>query len=249
MGSGPLGNSLTGMMGGAGNTVNTPSQDRPQPLQIPDATSGGRNGMSAPGDLAPDNRSPPMGAGRGQATELQAQHQYAKALFDQVSKARNMLDHMRREMDQLTMKGDTVDPQEVIAAAGRVVGHGVNAHDMAAILADMPTQGGQGLAAWLAAHDVSIRQQENQANTLLRLTGNRMAAAGMRVLAEQHIMQRTREAAGAAGGPMAPRGRAGQGARPVTAPPGMSPGSLGQTNVIQTEQRPDLQGPAAEEAV
>lgn len=222
------------------------SQQQPR-LQVPDATSGGAATMGAPGDLGPDNRTPPMGGRQGQVSEVEAQHQYAKAVFDQVSKARNMLDHMRREMDQLTQKGDTVAPDDVIAAAGRVVGHGVNAKDMAAILADMPAQGGQGLAAWLAAHDVSIRQQEDHANMVLGVVGNRMAAAGFRVLAEQHMQQRNREAAtAAAGGPMAPRGRAGQGARPVTAPPG---GGLGQTNVIQTEQRPDLQGPAAEEAV
>lgn len=228
------------------NPLMPPGGGQQQPrLQIPDAVSGGAQTMGAPGDTAPDNMSPPMGGGRGQVSEVQAQHQYAKAMFDQVSKARNMLDHMRREMDQLTSKGDTVDPQDVIAAAGRVVGHGVNAKDMAAILAEMPAQGGQGLAAWLAAHDVSIRQQEDHANMVLSVIGNRMAASAMRVLAEQHMQQRGREAAAArAGGPMAPRGQ-GQGQRPVTAPPG----GLGQTNVIQTEQRPDLQGPAAEEAV
>lgn len=221
-----------------------------QRLQMPDATSGGPTPLGAPGDTAPDNRSAPMGApqGRGPMAELEAQHSYAKAVFDQIQKSRNMLDHMRREMDQLTAKGDTVDPSDVIAAAGRVVGHGVNAHEMAAILADMPPAGGQGLAAWLAAHDVAINQQENHADQVLSIAGSRMAAAGLRILAGHHVAARAAQAQ--RGGPLAPRGQ-GQGARPVAAPPGTATGAggLGQTNVIQTEQRPQMEGPAAEEAV
>lgn len=221
-----------------------------QRLQVPDATSGGSPTMGAPGDMAPDNRSPVGGApqGRGPMAELEAQHSYAKAVFDQIQKSRNMLDHMRREMDQLTAKGDTVDPAEVIAAAGRVVGHGVGAHEMATLLADMPPMGGQGLAAWLAAHDVSIRQQEAHVDSVLSVAGSRMAAAGLRVIAGNHKMMRAQQAM--RGGPLAPRGQ-GQGARPVAAPPGAPTGAggLGQTSVIQTEQRPQMEGPAAEEAV
>lgn len=220
---------------------------------------GGRNALGAPGDMAPDNMTPPKGgSGRaGPMQELMAAHDHAKAVYGQVTKARNLLDHMRREMDQLTSKGDVVSPQDVIAAAGRVVGHGAGATEMATILSSMPSMAGQGLAAWLAAHDVGIRNQEAHVDQMKSLAQHQMGVAALRVIAGVHMTQRVGEMAAARSrmGILAPSGRVGlatgPGARPAVGPPGMAPQGMPipAPNVLQTMQRPTEQGPAGEEAV
>src|SRR5215469_12402864 len=91
---------------------------------------------------------------------LQQRSDIAKAIYGKTVSARNMLDHIRTELDRLTNLADTVTPQDVIGAAGRLVGHGIPAKEMATLLADMPTNAGQGLAAWVQMHDQNARQQE-----------------------------------------------------------------------------------------
>lgn len=143
----------------------------------------------------------------------QRQHDGAKAVFDQLTKARGMLDHMRREMDGLVQKGDTVGPDEVIAAAGRVVGHGVGAREMAMLLADMPSMAGQGLAAWLAAHDQGIAQQEAHVDQMLQVAGHRYGVASIGLMAASHINSTVKgmiPRAGALAPALHPTGAAGQ---------------------------------------
>jgi hypothetical protein len=131
---------------------------------------------------------------------------------------------MRREMDGLTKLGDTVTPEDVISAAGRVVGHGVDAKGMATILADMPPMGGQGLAGWLMMHDQAITQQEAHAETLQAILQHRMGQAALRAIAGLHVADGARKAAVTAGalapgrrpiGPLSPR--------PTAGPAGMAP--------------------------
>lgn len=235
------------------------SDPNPPPMRdpTPAPTSGGPNSL-VPGGGGPDNMSPvPGGSGNRNdpVEQLKAQEAYAKSLYQTVTKSRNMLDHLRREMDSLTQMGDTVTPEDVISAAGRVVGHGVPAKELATILADMPPMGGQGLAAWLTAHDASITQQEQHVAQMQALTQHQMGQASLKVLAGLHMQKRAREVGAASAeaaltaGPLAPRGRAGQGSRPVLAPPGQGPAGVPATSVIQTEQRPQMEGAAAEEAV
>ena len=219
--------------------------------------SGGLNALGSPGDRAPDNMTPPRGgSGRaGPMDELMAAHDHAKAVYGQVTKARNLPDHMRREMDDLTRKGDTVSPEDVIAAAGRIVGHGAGAREMATILSSMPTQSGQGLAGWLAQQDVGIRNQEAHVIQMQALSQHQMGVAALRVIAGIHMGQRVNEVTQAARsrmGVLAPSGRVGLTTGPVARPaignPGMAP-SMPVTNVLQTMQRPTEEGPGASEAV
>lgn len=133
--------------------------------------------------------------------QTQQQHDGAKAVYDQLTKAKGMLDHMRREMDQLVQKGDTVSPDEVVSAAGRVVGHGVGAREMAMMLADMPQMAGQGLAAWLAAHDQGVRQQEAHVAQMLQVAAHRYGVAGVGMLAADALHNGLKEGGKLAGPP------------------------------------------------
>lgn len=173
--------------------------------------------------------------------QTQQQHDGAKAVYDQLSKARGMLDHMRREMDGLVQKGDVVTPDEVISAAGRVVGHGVGAREMAMMLADMPQMAGQGLAAWLAAHDQGIAQQEAHVNQMLMVAAHRYGMAGLGMAAADdvtHLPKGMVPRAGELSPRLSPRGAAGQtrggGEAGMVGPTAMMPpgaGSFGLTGM------------------
>jgi hypothetical protein len=182
-------------------------------------------------------------------TAFHAEHNYNKAVYRKLQQAKATFDHIRVEMDKLVEMGDTVSPEDVVAAAGRVVGHGVPAGDMASLLAQMPTMAGQGLAAWLAQQDQAVRAQELHVEQVSRIAQGRLAASAFRGLAAEHVMQRGRERTAA--NALMQRGA-------PAAAPGSSPGALGaapagggmpQPQVIQMARAPERQGPGAEEAV
>jgi hypothetical protein len=117
-----------------------------------------------------------------------------KSRYDDGVKAQQVLDHLRVELDQLMDKGDTVRPEHVIEAAGRLVGHGLGATQLAQIMSDMPATGGEGLASWIRMHDVTIsnaEQQLSRANDILR---NRLGVAGIRALSADHVVQTVKHA-------------------------------------------------------
>jgi hypothetical protein len=239
MAGGPAaGNPLTG---GLANIGDSASQQSPARVNMPDPASGGPNALVPPGS-GPDNTTSPAnrtpGGRRGPLDEVDAQHDYAKSVYDTITKARTMLEHMRREMDGLTRMGDTITPNDVIQAAGRVVSHGVNAHELAGIMVDMPTQSGQGLAAWVAQQDALIQQQEVHTEMIQSIARQKMGVAAIRAIAGSQLRQSARRQARASG-PLAPT------ARPTAGPPGQAP----VTNVLETEQAPGMEGPAASEAV
>lgn len=197
---------------------------------LPSPSSNG-NQIDAPG-IGKINRGP---------TDLHTQHAYNKALYNKLVDADRMLGHIRNEMDKLVTLGDAVTPDDVIGAAGRVVGHGVPAREMATILADMPLSAGQGLAAWIAQNDMLVAQQEGQVAQTMRIAGHHMAVSGMRVLAANAVQDHARRIAAPAGQLMTRRTGALQ--TPTGTP------QLAQPQVMQVAQRPSEEGPGAEEAV
>lgn len=187
--------------------------------------SGGPAGAQPPG-MGPDG--PQVQQQKGPLADLAKSHAYAKSVYEQVSRSRMLLDHMRREMDQLTLKGDTVAPEDVIAAAGRVVGHGAGARDMATILSSMPMMGGQGLAAWLQMHDQAIQQQEMIANQALSVAAHKYGLSGLAMVAGVHLADDARKKMIAAGrlGPRPPGAGIATSPRPVVGEPGAGPNPL-----------------------
>lgn len=212
------------------------SEDRPgNQLGLP----GGRSPMGPAGamrDLHDDlmSRAPPRGG--PDELGLKRQHDFARAMYDKLKESRGMLDHIRIELDKLTSLGDAVTHSDVMGAAGRLVGHGVPAKEMATLLADMPLGAGQGLAAWLQMHDMGATQQEALVDRLVGTARHRMGVAALKELAGEHVMEPLRGQRAAAG--------------PLGAQPRPTPGvgMMPQTSVMQVAQRPEMQGPGAEEA-
>src|SRR5215467_12161246 len=124
-----------------------------------DATEAPNAGQSpAPPSPAPTGNSmgvPPSKQGQPFA-DVHANLKYVQKQFDIGKKAQGVLDHLRRELDELMEYGDMVRPEHVIEAAGRLVGHGIGAAQLAQVMSDMPSQGGEGLASWIRMHDLTI---------------------------------------------------------------------------------------------
>ena len=176
---------------------------------------------------------------KGQSA-FHTEHAANKAVYDKLVSAGHMLDHIREEMDKLSAMGDTVTPEDVVAGAGRLVGHGVRASELAAILSEMPTQAGQGLAAWVAQNDALVTQQEQHVAQMRGIAAYRMGVSAVRVLAANHLQQRAQQRAATMGG-LAPRAR-GAAAAPATAMAPSGAGGMPQPQIVEMMQGPQAQG-------
>lgn len=113
----------------------------------------------------------------------------SKAQYEMGMKAQGVLDHLRTELDILMEKGDIIRPEDVIEAAGRLVGHGLGAAQLAQIMSDMPATGGEGLASWVRMHEQSIfavEQQLAQQNNMMR---HQLGVSSIKSLAASHLEQ------------------------------------------------------------
>lgn len=196
--------------------------------------NGNQLGGSAPlpqagsDDPGPDQMAVP-GIGNVQRgpTDLHTLHSYNKLVHQKLVTADRILNAIRGEMDKLSLMQDTVTPEDVIAAAGRVVGHGVPARELASLLADMPSQAGQGLAAWVAQQDQALSQQEAHVSQMKEIAQHRMGVSAVRAMAADEMIARGRRAA-AAMGALAPGG-----GQQGPSPPGPPTGGMPQPQMVQ----------------
>lgn len=143
------------------------------------------SGASPNGGVLPSQQGQPF-AGVHQNFR-QAQNQFQDGL-----KAQQVLDHLRVELDGLMDHGDMVRPEHVIEAAGRLVGHGIGASQLAQIMSDMPATGGEGLASWIRMHDVTISQAEQQLIKENNFLQHNMGVAAFKSIAASHLEQTTK---------------------------------------------------------
>lgn len=141
----------------------------PMPLQSPQTPA------------APGAGPPPLSDG------LSAQHDFIASQFSKTSKSMDMLGNVRKQLDELTRMGDSVQPEDVIESAGELVGAGMSPSALAQMLADMPPEGGQALAAWVQQHDQGIRQREAQAAQQHQLVGHHLAVSALHNIAGHEL--------------------------------------------------------------
>jgi hypothetical protein len=141
------------------------------------------NGNANP--LMPQGPSPnlPGQSPQGILGAAQAAHSQASAMFAQTGKAMSHIMNMGQELGALAAKGDVITPEDLIQTMGRLVADGAfSPGEAAGILSDMPTGGGQALAAWVQQHfqqNMQTAQQVSQAHNLAR---HEMGTSAMRVL-------------------------------------------------------------------
>ncbi len=121
-------------------------------------------------------------------SDVYVMHDRLKAGYQKLSELDGQYRKVRTEMDQLVKLGDMVEPDDVVKAAGRLVGHGLGAEAIAEIVASMPPNGGQPLAAWVQAQDLRFTQMEQQLAGMKTGIQHQMAVSGLRVLAAEHII-------------------------------------------------------------
>lgn len=141
----------------------------------------GRNAL-----MGPPGQEGSMQIKQGENPHYQV-YEHAKAMNDKATKAGNLIKMMRMEMDELASKGDTVTHEDIMGVAGRLVGNGVPAKEMALLLAGMPASVGQALAGWVSQHDELLAQQEVLVNKMQRLTRFDLAQASLKGIMAAHL--------------------------------------------------------------
>lgn len=101
-------------------------------------------------------------ASGGPQAILDSVHDQAKAHFDAASQAIGRMDRVRAELGELARKGTAITPEDVIHGAGKLVAGGEDPMQLAGLMADMPVNGGDALAAWIAEHYQATAQKEAQ---------------------------------------------------------------------------------------
>src|SRR3954471_9310427 len=113
-------------------------------------------------------------------------HDKVKAQFQHVGEVGKNLSGVSNILDGLVKLGDVVTEDDVVKAAGKIVGKGLlAANAMAGILAGMPENGGgEALAGWIAQHDQEIKQQQMQVEQLHEAVGHQLAVSAHHVIGE-----------------------------------------------------------------
>src|SRR5689334_13233571 len=93
---------------------------------------------------------------------LNAAHDAARAQYDKISSETRKLQLARDELAGLNKLGPLVDQDDVIKASTKLVAGGIDPHQIAGLLADMPQAPGEPLQAWLQGHAQALNQMLTQ---------------------------------------------------------------------------------------
>lgn len=115
-------------------------------------------------------------------------HSQASAQFDATTKAVARMDKIRTELTGLAKKGSAVTPEDVIQGAGKLVGGGEDPMQLASLMADMPTNGGDALAAWVAQHAATTAANEAKLKSAHDVARHSLGVASVHKLAAQSMM-------------------------------------------------------------
>lgn len=129
--------------------------------------------------LTPDQFQPHMDA-------IDMAHAQTSAQYQKLKKSDSTLKQVRDQLEKLTLMGDAVTQDDVVDAAGHLVGHGLGAMPMAELLASMPPDG-QALQSWVAQHMqglVGREQQLNQAKTAMQ---HKLGTSALHLLTAHHV--------------------------------------------------------------
>ena len=135
---------------------------------------------------------------------IEAAWKNANAQHSKLLESAKRLDVMRAELDSLMKLGDSVEVEEVIEGAGKLVGAGMGADEVAGLLAQMPTQGGEALAGWIKQQDQAVRMGEQQMKQQLKTSAIHRGLTAFAHLHMQHQMEGLKAAQVKPGGPSVP---------------------------------------------
>lgn len=132
------------------------------------------------------------GASNALIARIRGGYDQAKSQHSKLLESAKRLDVVRSELDELAKLGDTVTPEDVIKGAGALVGAGFDPTQMATMLAQMPTAGGQALAAWVQQADAGAQQHEASMAQAMQQSKIHMGATALASLRLDHRMDKLR---------------------------------------------------------
>ena len=131
---------------------------------------------------------PSPGQGPNFVQQLQQAHDQSKAQMSSLQKKVSQMKAIRGEFDRLMSLGDTISPEDVIEAAGSLVGAGFGPDEIASMLSQAPLQGGgQALAQWVAQDEAQVKQSEQQLQAAMKQQTIHLGIAGMTNLHANHV--------------------------------------------------------------
>lgn len=134
-------------------TASSPTGPGPSPEADPGA---------GPNPMAPAP-SPLAGSAPGPVAhpDISSWLETLQAQFAKSGKALRLVGGFESQLEKLQKLGDTVSPDDVVEAAGKMVDQGADPLALAGLLADMP-DGGGAIAGWLAQHTAALAAQKSQ---------------------------------------------------------------------------------------
>lgn len=150
---------------------------------------------------------------------LQAGLDSARAQFDKVSDTSRKMSLVGDGLASLAKLGNLVEPDDVIRESSKLVASGIDPHQLASLLAQMPQTGGEPLQAWLMGHIQALAQAQAQFEPIHESSRHQLAQAALGVLLGHHLGA---PAGGQQAGPGAPPPGAGPRNDLTTPSPGMA---------------------------
>jgi len=204
------------------------------PLLGPSANAGATPLPGASASEAPT--APPSEATASQQSFTSKMLTQAQGRFDAVEKVSKQLGRVRKGLDSLVEKGDSVTSDDVLDEMADLVAHGADPKNLAAMI-DGNTQagiqpmppGGEPLAGWLRdAEEKIIALAESQLRPALALAQHQLGVAAVHRMVELHAKAQGGSAQPGTPNPLggASPGGASQGAPPALPQPNTPPPSL-----------------------
>lgn len=114
-------------------------------------------------------------------------HDSARAQFDKLSDTSHKMAIVGQGLAQLAKLGNLVDPEDVIRESAKLVASGIDPHQLAGMLAQMPQVGGEPLQAWLMTQARALAQAQAQIAPVYEEARHQLAGAALGVLMGQHM--------------------------------------------------------------
>lgn len=150
--------------------VEAESQAGPSPMQMPSQALAG-----------------PSAASASSSNSVLAQHDFVRSTYDQMKTTMGYLDHARQVLEALASEGDSVQPEQVIKAAGDLVAKGMDPHQIAGLLATMPQGGGEALASWLEQQSAALEAKEQKLSPMMDGIRQHLGISALHLLAAGHF--------------------------------------------------------------
>lgn len=120
-------------------------------------------------------------------TSVIGEHLQLEMQYKGMQKAAKLMDALKGGLLDLLKLSDTITPEDVTASAKKIVAAGVPATNIAAIMAQMPFQSSEALAAWVKTNAQQVIQEDSLLHAHMDKARHMLGVSGMKVMAAGHL--------------------------------------------------------------